>query len=287
VLVVADGLSPSALPGSQLAWSTSDTPALAHRHILTATYAGEQPNTLTQILSLYGRRTAIFASPGFLGADSWMRDTADHNEDTTGCLGAAIRQAAAWRRTSKGPHFVVLHDSGDPACPPVSEALGPLSGDQVWLIGAGSEGLGRVPVAFQSPQPLAEGAVATSLDLLPTLLIAASAAVPSDARGLDLLTPAERRAIFFLGGDNTLAIRTGRHLLTASATDGALVPTSLQDLGADSPLPLDDPAAVALGAALSAWHRGLSATTARERLGEDAFQRILQDGGYWEAGEGD
>lgn len=280
MVVLADRLTPAQLAGAQPAWSTSDQPALAHRHALTATYAGKRPNTLPQVLSLYGQRTAIFAGPGFLGADRWILDTADHHEQTDGCLAAATQAAADWRRSTPGPHALILHDRGAPDCPPLADALGPLAADTVWVVGTGSAGLGTTPAALLPPEPLPASSP-TTLDLLPTLLTAQGATVPSDARGMDLRSPRPRRAVFFLG-DGQVAIRTDQHRLAATVTAAGLEPAALTS-AEGATLPLSDDAVAALMPALSAWHTGLSASTARERLGQDAFEQLLQDGGYWEA----
>lgn len=282
VIVIGDMASPGAVPGAAAVWSTSDQPAQAHRHILTATYAGERPNTLPQVLSLYGHRTAFFVGPGFLSADRWILETADHVAQTGGCLSEAVAASAAWRRETEGPHVVILHDQGSP-CPPMAEALGAFSGDTLWVVGAGSTGgPGQQPAALAAP--MATPVSPTTLDILPTLLAARAATIPSDARGMDLRTPTARSAIFFQGAD-TVAIRTARHVLTASVGEAGLKATDLHDTSG-TPLPLGDTAAAPLLEALQAWHSSLSANTARERLGQEVFQRILQDGGYWEAGSG-
>lgn len=280
VLVVADEMPPGALAGSVPAWSTADQPAVAHRHILTSTYSGARPNTLPQILSLYGHRSAMFVRDDFLAQDRWIVDTADHHEPVEGCLSDAIQQAEQWRRTQSGPHAIILHAPGAP-CPAVTSELQALRGDEVWVIGAGnSGGPGHAPVALLPPTALPD-ATPSTLDILPTLLTSIGATVPSDARGMDLRSPTPRAALFF-HGQHHIAVHTERHRLTAAVDGSAITPQALQD-HTGAPLPLEDDTVDVLMAPLRAWHGSLSATTARQRLGQEAFQRMLQDGGYWEA----
>lgn len=275
--------TPDTVPGAVAAWSTSDQPTTAHRHILTATYAGERPNTLPQVLSLYGHRTAFFVGPDFLSTEPWILETADHTHKTSGCLSEAVTASTAWRRQTEGPHVIILHDQGPP-CPPMAEALDAITGDTLWVVGAGNAGgPGQQPSALVAPATMPSSP--TTLDVLPTLLAGHAATIPSDARGMDLRAPTERRAIFFHGTD-AVAIRTSRHVLTAAEGPTGLEATMLREASGPS-MSLKDAAAGPLLEALQAWHSSLSANTARERLGQEAFQRILRDGGYWEAGEED
>ena len=290
VLVIVDDLAVDALPDGQPAWSVTDDAARSHRHILTATYSGERPNTLPQVLSLYGLRTALFVGPDFAARDPWLRETADHLGQTDGCLATALRDAATWRDQTAEQALVVLHAAA--ACPPTAADWAALPGAdeaEVWVIGAsaGGAGLGAAGTrtALRAPLSVPD---ASTLDLLPTLLAGAGATIPSDARGRDLRSPdaAPRRALFLTDAEGqTVAIRTSRHLLAArpNPEGDALVPLALEDAATGAPLPLEDADLAPLLQALSAWRQSLSATSARERMGDDAFSRILQDGGYWEA----
>ena len=129
--------------------------------------------------------------------------------------------------------------------------------------------------ALRAPLPLPPS-TKTTMDVLPTLLASAEATPPSDARGFDLRAPRARRAIFLLDAEGrAFAVRTDRHLLIAQpGEDGALAPVALTGSETEQASLLE---------ALSAWRRSLSATTARERLGDAELEARLQDGGYWEA----
>ncbi len=246
----------------------------ARRALLTSQWApASDANALAGVLSLYGYRTAATASA----------EEVRH-------LGFADVADRAWVASAPEP-FVVADRGGD--------AVGILTRWQQDLAGAGLRDRTVIVLAWTdgwaqpaalwwvgkgAPLPLQAGHLASTLDVLPTLLAVARATVPSDAGGVDLAKAvAPRQAVYGLAGDGAFVIRSDRHRLVVHGRDPLPEECPADVTLADAVgAVVSDPAAKAsLYAALRAWRFRQNATSARDRLGADHFDRLNAAQGYW------
>jgi hypothetical protein len=276
-----------------------------HRLILTSTWSSpaiERPNTLPGVLSLYGYRAEARLAPDFLPPADQPLLSGFTATAPAGCLEDLTLPATE-------PFFLLLHQ---PAGCPDGAALTALDAaltaadlaERTLVVALGSAGADRVseatrvPFVARDPRGVLRGDahLGTSLDVLPTLLTAAGAVVPSDAWGADRAA-APQRPVIVQRGPGQMSLRTDRHRLTlpdparaAELPEGcpregarfeALPGAAPAGGGAAGETTSEETAYKALCEALYAWRINLEADTARERMGDEAFGAMLRDGGYW------
>lgn len=232
----------------------------------------EGVNHLPRVLSLYGYRTAATTA-----ADA-------------ASFGFAESGAAAWIDAAPEP-FLLVHHAGDDALAVLADVRDRVAArglrDRTAVVFAWTDGWDQPRALWWAgpgaPPPLAEGRLASVVDVLPTLLAAAGATVPTDAGGVDLAAGASQVA-FAEGADGRLRAWSSRHRLTARATEP--LPA---DCPADAELtdaagrPSDDAVArAALWDATRAWRDRLNATSGPGRLGREHFERLNAAQGYWQ-----
>ena len=320
VLVIADGVS-SGASGASLspgltalaasgvsfggAWSADAAAQKDHALALTSTWPvglDRAPNSLPGVLSLYGYRVEAAVGPGFLAAaDGGLLDNFDVTRETD--CGAALTLPAS------EPWFLLVHQPAgcpaDDALTAVQEALAAAGlTERALVVFTGSASAdtltpdSRVPLVIRDPRAAPSHAgtaydqMGTTMDLMPTLLLAAGAVVPSDAWGASRLGALRgefpSRVAVFQRGPGVMGIRTGAHLLVMPEPDSAAGLPKRCEGGVLTPL-ADEAAPPGAGKrdtsalcdALLAWRRGLESDSARERMGSEAFGRMLREGGYW------
>ncbi|MFZ5480223.1 MAG: hypothetical protein ACOZNI_25895 [Myxococcota bacterium] len=227
----------------------------------------EGANTLPGVLSLYGYHTAAagLSEPGFrdVASPAWLT-SADEPflvVDATGASVDAWRDALRERRLLARTAVVVVPLDGFDS-PRLLAWYGP-----------------------RAPAALADGALASTLDVMPTLVRAGRGTVPTDAVGTDLADgAARRRAVFQEAADGAFVVRSWEHVLRVRVAEP--LPSACPDdavLTDAAGAPSSDPEArAALWEAMRAWRGRLAAKTARERLGADDFTRLNAEQGYWQ-----
>jgi len=318
VLIIADGAD-GASPGAaalaasgvsfSAAFSADARPEQDHALALTSTWPvalERAPNSLPGVLSLYGYRTEASLGEGFLAeADRGLLAGFDAVRPG-GC--EALTSALALPATE--PWFLLVHQPAgcapDAALAAVESALEDAGlTDRALVAFAGGPSSSsalvadtRAPLVIRDPRAAPSHAgtryeqLGTTMDLMPTLLLAAGAVVPSDAWGASRLGALRgefpARVAVFQRGAGTMGIRTAGHLLVMPEPASAEALPSGCSAGALTELTEgtartrgEGRETSALCDALLAWRRGLEADSARERMGSEAFGRMLKEGGYW------
>lgn len=128
------------------------------------------------------------------------------------------------------------------------------------------------------PAPLPAGTVASTVDVVPTLLRAVGAVVPSDADGADLA--AAPPTVAYARTPDGWLVRDDRHTLTVpEPTDTCVTNATLTDLAGRA---VDDPPVrLRLCDRLARQRARLAATTATGRLGADERTHLDAAHGYW------
>ena len=225
-------------------------------------------NTLSGILSLYGYQA--LASPAELttAREPWLLVVPVNGGDgppTLSPVSVPATASAGWPRVAVVVLWAQAHGAGPG---PTWDQAGAL-----WWIGP------------RAPAPPPSGSLLSTIDLMPTLLTAARATIPSDADGNALSTPGlSRKAVFAIAKDGAYVVRSYRHRL-AVAAQSPLPETcpAAADLTDAAGTVTEDPAArTALYAALRDWRARMEATTTRNRLGAEHFDRLNAEQGYWQ-----
>jgi hypothetical protein len=272
-----------------------------------------QPNTLQGVLRLYGYQAYSRPSSGLQAANDplFLQGWEAGGLPEGGCLRGFPEALDRLDRGTAGDPFVVLASwqARDPACGGevgLKQALSELAAWQAEapteraLLGTGVQlplgdpGTGAFPL-FVRAAGFPEGPVvglATPIDLLPTALALAQAVSPSDAGGGDLARvvagngpPAVFQETKLPGGGIEVAVVTRRHRLRVPLGPdglGLTVPSSaiLEERTPGSAVDESD-VRLALYSVLHAWWRSTQATTARERMGDEALRKMLDEHGYW------
>ncbi len=285
-------------------------PAPAWRSLITGqwpgTVASARPNTVQSVLGLYGYRTVgrapdVAADP----ADRFLADGLDAAPfSADGCLAEHLSTFEGLHPTGSDTAVFGLLVAEGTRCDPASDQAAlvrVLTGPKRPHLVTAVVGLtaddwrspgGAVPLYLAGegfPAGSRDG-FASVVDLVPTLLSAAGAVVPSDAIGTSL-RPAPDRAtgpqvIFQQAPNGTLGVRTPDHLLVVTGVDAPL-PEVAPPSASVMVLPLTetsgpvDAVVAPLYQALYQWDRQRRATSAADRMGSDAFRELLRDQGYW------
>jgi hypothetical protein len=208
-------------------------------------------------------------------------------------LRAALAAAARWAVEPERA-LVVVGLQGGPAGGPLEPAP---ARPPLWLVGFGEE-------------PAARPGLCSALDVMPTLLTAGQAVVPSDAAGQPLQTLRRRgpagapAALIQQAPDGSRAALTRAHRLVvpagAAPTEGggppeaarlelrppppaAKAPPGAREGGAAEVASADpERAKAALWSALVAWERAVGGAHPDERVGADALRKVLAEQGYFQ-----
>lgn len=294
-------------------FASHTAPAPAWRALLTGQWPGStehaRPNTLHGVLHLYGYRTLGATPPALTAAASTLPWLTSGLEPLAGtCIADQLRTLAS---EGPGTEQVALYAlvAADPAAScPVGKELNALahhlSGPRAAYTQAIAVGLtGPIPDAplseHTAPTPLwifgsPSGAgprfsMANTIDVLSTLLPQANAVVPTDAPGANLHMVASGNtedaapAAFQQDSTGALSIRTRGHRLYVPPGPRPLPEQRPEDTVLDT-LPEAksslDPAGT-LYTTLRAWDTQRRATSAEDRMGNEAFRTMLRDQGYW------
>lgn len=232
-----------------------------------------QSNSIAGVLSLYGYRTATTAAA-----------------ESVRALGFLETAGEGWVEAGPEPFFMT--DGG-------SDAAGMLARWQTTLYRAGLRPRTAVVFAWtdgwnhpgalwwdgpRAPELLSPGEMASTVDVLPTLLAVARATIPTDAGGVDLGRPgAGSQAAYGIAADGAFVIRSDRHRLIVRTADPLpeACPADAVLSDADGSLVDETAARDALYVALRAWRARQTAKSARDRLGADHFDRLNAAQGYW------
>ncbi len=253
------------------------------------------PNTLHGVLRLYG-----YLPVGRLPTTDWKDGLETPPWSADACLPAQI--AAASEMQPQPPDLATFVVVGPDPCgqPNTIEAL------TSWLHAENTHprvlavvSLGAAPNAdwqIESPATLwfagsgftpgAHDALASAVDVLPTLLAAAGAVVPSDAAGIDLHAvstqgPAAAPVAVFPQKPGAVAIVTKHHRLVVPELPLPAAAPSEAVLTQRSEQMADDSVQAALYTTLRGWDQQRTATSAADRMGDQAFREMLRDQGYW------
>lgn len=284
--------------------------AASWRALVTGQWPGTassaRPNTMQSVLGLYGYRTvgrvpaldlndgteflvagldaSPFASEGCL-ADHLHAFSSVHPEGADRAVFAVVAATRADCEPSADRAALVALLTGTKRDQLVVAVVSLDASD--WRSAESS-----VPLYLAGPGiPSGERAgFASVVDVVPTLLAAGGAVVPSDATGTPLQPSPDRtggpQVVFQQADGGTVGVRTPDHLLYLD--------------GIDQPLPAEQPASMTptvlllhetaapaadvvapLYQALVQWDRQRRATSAADRMGSDAFRDMLRDQGYW------
>lgn len=289
VLELHDGVEPAALAPGAVRYAPVFPVAEDREHglasLFTANWAPRPgANTLGGILELYGYQALT---------------------TSTGLAPWGLTLAEAEPQAGAGPWLLVvpvIGQSGVPALSPVSVLATARSGWQrvavvvLWAKARDAEtpaGAGLTwdqPGALwwigpRAPAPLPPGSILSTIDLMPTLLTAARATIPSDADGSALGdADVARKAVFATARDGSYVVRSDRHRLAVAGQSPLpeACPTDAHLTDAAGSPSADGQARAALYAALRGWRARMEATTARDRLGAEHFDRLNAAQGYWQ-----
>lgn len=245
----------------------------------------DMANSLPNILRLYGYSTA-----------------ADFPAASAARLGFSVAAEQPWIKSATEPYFWVGTETG-------SAAAARWESTEKMLRESGQ--IERTLVAFvwsdaklddatswwrgpAVPPALPLGAVASTIDIAPTLFTAAKATIPSDSAGVSLFSMgADRTVVFGRGPTGFVAHSDGAQLsirgedpLPPLDPDGTELPESVlagsvfRDDRGERPLAREE--GRELYAAILAWRARETAEGARGKMGAERFDTLNAEQGYWQ-----
>lgn len=282
----APGAPPESVARALPLFAAVPDPSLGIDAALTSQFEpSEMANSLPRVLSLYGYRTA-----------------ADFPPESATRLGFSVAAGQPWIKSATEPYFWVATEMGSDVVSRWESIETTLreSGQTertlvafVWSDAETPEATSwwRGPIV---PPALPVGAVASTLDVAPTLFAAAKATIPSDSSGVSLYTiDAARTVVFRRGPDNfvahseaaQLSIR-GEDPLPQLDPDGSDLPESVLAgsvfRDARGARPMAGETGRELYAAILAWRARETAEGARGKMGAERFDTLNAEQGYWQ-----
>jgi hypothetical protein len=257
-------------------WAAVEAPDRALPALFTSQWTPHDgANTLAGVLALYGYRAAAAGVPD---AARW---------------GFTEEAAPEWVATAPEPFLVVDRRSPELGADAVVAAWreelrrrGLLARTAVVTVSVdGFAAPGSLTwTGPRAPAPLAAGALASTLDLMPTLVAAGGGTVPTDAAGSDLGVPGARRAVYQEAADGAFVVRSAKHSMRVKVPKDLpeVCPPDAELTDATGARADDPEARDALWGALRGWRARLAATTAREKMGAETFLRLNAQQGYWQ-----
>ncbi|MBL8617703.1 MAG: hypothetical protein JNM72_18995 [Deltaproteobacteria bacterium] len=339
LLVVIEGEAPAVeSPGAAEPFVEAEVihtdPAATWRALLTGQWPGTAqvavPNTLHGVLQLYGYtayagesdllRAVLSAEPA-LGAPPKALPA--------GCPGAFLGGGidALDRGPQADPLLVIVPLRVDPACGGEEGLRAALAAAARWAVEperalvvvglqGGAAGAPLEPAPARPPlwlvgfgeEPAPRPGLCSALDVMPTLLTAGQAVVPSDAAGQPLQHLRRRgpagapAALIQQAPDGARAALTRAHRLIvpagAAPGEGGGPPAAARlelrppppaakappggRAGAEAASADPERAKAALWSALLAWERSVGSAHPDERVGADALRKVLAEQGYFQ-----
>ena len=278
VLVFVQGVAPEAPEGVErtigLSAAVDDPTKGVDAALASAFEPSGESNTLPKVLNLYGYTSA-----------------ADFPTESATRLGFQASQSQDWVASAAEP-FLWVSATRDGAA---TETYAAVEQD---LRAAGR--LDRTLVAFVwtdgwdkpapswwrgpgTPPPLADGAVASTLDITPTLLATGKATVPSDASGASLATVTGGRRVAFGHGSGTFVVQSSEARLSVEGPDPIprTMPVGAVYTDSTGSRPAEGAQAEDLYSALLGWRIRENAVGARSRMGAEQFDTLNAEAGYW------